>query len=175
MNFQMKNICSLLTKLQRQMKNGRFSFQPILLKPEISPIEKQQGWLFQTQGPEAKLEPGSAAFIWFSSSKETHFSAEECKALATRSGPGRGAWAVPFHSTLTMRWKKDIHPWTCTHVPKEYVHAHVLLSVCQATQPASLSSWVFYVIQLRQTSLSWKGSINNESFCLAETTPDSFV
>lgn len=118
----MKNICCLLTKLQRQMKNGRCSFQPILLKPAISPKEKQQGCLFQKQGPEAKLEPGSAAFICFSSDKQTHFSAEECKALATGSSPGRGVWAVPFHSTLTMQWKKYIHPGTCTRVPITHVH-----------------------------------------------------
>lgn len=144
----MKNICCLLTKLQRQMKNGRFSFQPILLKPEISPKEEQQGWLFQKQGPEAKLQPGSAAFICFSSGKQMHLSAEECKSLAAGSGPARGAWAVPFHSTLTMQWKK-IHPARDLHTrahhtrAQKYVHAHVPLSVCQATQPASLFSWVF--------------------------------
>lgn len=118
----MKNIWCLLAKLQRQMKNGRFSFQPILLKPEISPKEKQQGWLFQKRGPEAKLEPCSAAFIWFSSGKQTHFSAEECKALATGSSPGRGAWAVPFHSTLAIRGKKR-HPRRGLHTRAQHTRA----------------------------------------------------
>lgn len=118
----MKNTCSLLTKLQRQLKSGRFSFQPSLLKLGISPKEKQQGWLLQKQGPEAKREPGSAAFIWFSSSKQTHFSAEECKAIATGSSPGRGAWAVPFQSTFTIKRKKR-------HLPM-YLHARARSHTC---------------------------------------------
>lgn len=144
----MKNICCLLTELQRQMKNGRFSFQPIL-KPEISPKEKQQGWLFQKQGPEAKPEPCSAAFIWFSSGKQTHFSAEECKALATGSSPGRGAWAVPFHSTSAIRWKKRHPPGTHTHVPITHVHRsmcmHTFFSALPSYPTCFTFSWVFFM------------------------------
>lgn len=69
MKLQIKNICSLLTKLQRQLKSGSLFFRNIFSNQKKSPRENECGWLLQKQEPDAKKEPGSTAFNRASSSR----------------------------------------------------------------------------------------------------------